>query len=377
RFDLAGDGARTVVVSVAVDGSVATARVVIDGPSGTPPGDDENDDRGGAAGVPTGPSDPSPSVVVASTGFWSDARLLPIGLGAVFASLFVVGLLAARPAARIRLEAASSADRLAGFHTRLGNAVDRLVSRHALGRRLDLQLDAANISLRAGEFVIGWVAIAIPLALVLAATGRPLVGLLVLVVLVAATVGTLRVRAERRRTRFADQLTDTLAILASSLRAGQSLPRSVELVATESPAPTGPEFHRIAFEVRVGRDLTESMRDAADRLQSPDLAWLAQAVDINRELGGDLTQILDNVAGTIRERRTVARQIEALSAEGRATGWMLEGMPVVLFFFSWWRTPQHIDRLLNETAGRILLGIALSGMVIGHLWIRRLVRLRY
>ncbi len=112
-------------------------------------------------------------------------------------------------------------------------------------------------------------------------------------------------------------------------------------------------------------------------MASPDLEWLAQAVDINRELGGDLTEILDNVAATIRERRTVARQIDALSAEGRATGWVLLVMPIVLFLFSWWRTPDSIETLVTEPFGRLLLAAAVAGMTVGHLWIRHLVKLKY
>jgi tight adherence protein B len=165
--------------------------------------------------------------------------------------------------------------------------------------------------------------------------------------------------------------------MASSLRAGQSLPQSIELVASEARSPTAEQFQRIHFEVRVGRDLTESIREAARRMESRDLEWLAQAVDIHRDLGGDLTEILQNVAATIRERRTAARQIDALSAEGRATGWVLLGMPIALFAFAWWRTPDSIERMLTEPLGRLLLALAVGGMATGHLWIRHLVKPRY
>ena len=373
RFEPLGEGPREAVVSVVVGSSVATSRFAIGGPPGAVVGQATDGVRAPGPDAPVA----TRAERLAAAGRLADPMLLPIGLGALFASLFLIGLLVVRPAAQIRLEAASGADRLAGLHTRAGNALERLMSRHALGRRLDLQLDSANISLRPGEFLIGWVALSVPLGLFLAATGQPVLAVIAVLTLTVVTVVVLRVRAERRRVRFADQLTDTIGIMSSSLRAGLSLPRSIEMVATEAPAPTGPEFHRIAFEVRVGRDMTESMAEAAKRLRSRDLEWLAQAVGINRELGGDLTEILDNVADTIRERRTVSRQVEALSAEGRATGWMLEAMPVVLFLFSWWRTPEQTEEMLTDPSGRILLAVAVTGMVVGHLWIRRLVRFRF
>ena len=133
----------------------------------------------------------------------------------------------------------------------------------------------------------------------------------------------------------------------------------------------------ISFESRVGRDLTESMLGVAARMKNQDLEWVTRAVDINRELGGDLTEMLDNVADTIRDRRRVARQVQALSAEGRASGWVLLALPVLMFLFLWWRTPDNVDLMVTEPVGRFMLGLAGAGMLVGFLWIRKLVDLKY
>ncbi len=381
RFASAQVGERTVVVSVASDGGVATARTTIG--QGTRVVD------GGSTPDPAAPSGTPPLVlniddqpvlgVVAATppGRFADPTMFWIGLGSIFAALAIVGLNFARPRAPVRLNAAASVDRIGGVNARLGQSVDRLISSHDRGHRFDARLEAADINLRPGEFVLMWF---------LGTTAATFTGFAIFGVAFAVFTAVasalvaflvLSIRSGRRRARFADQLTDTLGIMASSLRSGQSLPQSVELVASEAPSPTAEEFHRIAFEIRVGMDLTDSIRDAAARVASPDLEWLAQAVDINRELGGDLTEILDNVATTIRERRTVARQIDALSAEGRASGWVLLAMPIALFLFSWWRTPDSIQTMVSEPIGRILLGVAVSGMVVGHLWVRRLVKFKF
>lgn len=378
RFAPAQQGTRTAVVSVAAGGKVATARTTLHGAgtTGTPaPGP-------GAGAAPAAPSTAAPAAPppVRSTPArwpWSGSLLFWVGNGSVFGALTLLGLLVARSSPQVQLVTVTSADRVAGLHAQLGQAIDRLVSRHDSQRRLDARLDAAGLDLRPGELVLIWIVASLATIVAAAALAGPALSVVLVPLPTLAVLVVLRYRAGRRRSRFADQLTATLAIMANSLRAGQSLRQAVELVAAEAPSPTAEQFHRIHFEMRVGRDLTESMREVARRMDNPDMEWLAQAVDIHRELGGDLTEILQNLAATLRERRSVARQVDALSAEGRATGWVLLAMPIVLFLFSWWRTPNSIDRMLSEPLGRILLVIAVAGMTAGHLWIRRLVNVKY
>lgn len=367
-------GTRTVVVSVAAGGSVATATITLHGPgpADTPAGAAPAPAPGG----PVAAAAPRP-VSIPAGGLLDGPLLLWIGSLSVFGSLALLGLLAVRSSPQVQLATVSSADRVAGINAQLGEAVDRLVSRHDRQRRLDARLDAAGIDLRPGELVLFWLGATVLVAAAVTVVAGPGPGVLIVPIPALALLLVLNVRARRRRNRFTDQLTSTLAIMGNSLRAGQSLRQAIELVAAEAPSPSAELFHRIHFEVRVGRDLTESMRDVARRMDSADMEWLAQAVDIHRELGGDLTEILQNLATTLRERRSVARQVDALSAEGRATGWVLLAMPIVLFLFSWWRTPDNIGRMLSAPMGRILLVLAVSGMVAGHLWIRRLVNVKY
>jgi tight adherence protein B len=376
RFAPAQQGERTVVVSVAAGSSVTTARVTVGRGVGKPP------QPGAIDGEPPPVInvDDQPvlgAVVVPAVGRFAGPTMLGVGLGSTFAALAIVGLILVRPTGQVRLDTAVGVDRLGGISTRLGEAADDLISRHDRGSRIDARLEAADVNLRPGEFVLAWLLATVAVSLTSLVLFGLSAGLLVAAASVAAGFLFLRVRANRRRSRFADQLTDTLGIIAGSLRSGQSLPMSIELVAGEAPSPTAEEFHRIAFEVRVGRDMTESIRDAARRTASPDLEWVAQAVDINRELGGDLSEVMDNVAATIRERRTVARQIDALSAEGRATAWLLLAMPIILFLFSWWRTPDSVATFVTEPIGRLLLIVAVLGMTVGHFWIRHLVRLKF
>ncbi|MEL6983464.1 MAG: type II secretion system F family protein, partial [Actinomycetota bacterium] len=378
-FAPVGSGERTVVVSVATDRGVASARTLVG--TGTSV-------AGPAISEPTTGDEPAPIlnldeeqtlglVVAPSAGGLSSPGLLWVGLGSMFAAMLVGGALLVRPGNQVRLDAAASADRITGLNLRAGRVIDRVLASHDRGKRIDRRLEAADVNLRPGEFVLAMFVIVVAVAVLVGVlAGAAQAAIVVAVIVIGASI-LLGVRARKRQNRFADQLTETLGIMASSLRAGQSLPKAIELVGAEAPSPTAEQFHRIAFEVRVGRDLTDSIRDTAERMASPDLEWVAQAIDINREYGGDLTEILDNVAGTIRERRTVARQVDALSAESRATGWLLMALPVVIFLFSWWRTPDTIAGFVGDPIGRILLVGAITGMAVGHLWIRQLVKVKY
>ena len=106
-------------------------------------------------------------------------------------------------------------------------------------------------------------------------------------------------------------------VLASSLRAGHGIQRGLSAVAEESESPTNEEFTRVVAETRIGRDLVDALEGVAERLGNEDFDWVVRAVAINRELGGNLSEVLDNVANTIRERNQLRRQVQALSAEGR------------------------------------------------------------
>lgn len=373
RFVSYGEAERTIVVSVATGGAIATARTIVDegviGPRVSEPGPEQ---------VLNIPADATLGAVAApEPGVLGGALVLWVGLGAMFLALAVLALLMIAPANRVRLSPTVGADRVSGFNGRLSLAADRFIARRDGAGELDKALDAAGISLRPGEFVVVSTLIVVLLSMGASLLGGMVLGVVVAMLATVATLAYLSVRAGRRRAKFADQLTDTLSIVTGGLRAGRGLPQAIELVSTEAPSPTAEQFQRIVFEARVGRDMTESMMAVAERMKNQDLEWVTRAVDINRELGGDLTEMLDNVADTIRDRRRVARQVQSLSAEGRASGWVLLALPVVMFLFVWWRTPENAALMFNQPLGRMLLAGGVFGMAVGYFWIQKLVDLKY
>ena len=241
-------------------------------------------------------------------------------------------------------------------------------------RSVNAALEAAGLDLRAGELLLGMSGAAV-LALVVGwIFFAPLVGLvLAVVVFLGARVG-LDALARRRRSRFADQLAETLQILSGSLRAGHGLAHSIESVAREAESPSAEEFRRLTVETRLGRDFVESLEALATRMDSEDFQWVAQAIEIQRDVGGDLAEILDTVADTIRDRVRVRRQVSALSAEGRLSAVVLMALPFGLALVMSVTNPSFLSPLFHTATGYKLLAVGAVLLVAGGLWLRKIVK---
>ncbi len=378
-FRRAPSSSGTAVISVAVESAIATARTAVQPVEelASASADSEPDPEGPATVLNIPPESRLGSVPILEPGIFGQSLMLPVGAAAFFLAILIVGALAINPSVDVRLEAVAGADKVAGFNERMSGVADKLVARRDAEGELDKALDAAGLNLRPGEFVM----MSVVTTIIAVMMGWLLGGLLLGVALAALTIFAFMIylsrRASKQRAKFADQLTDTLGILSSSIRAGRGLPQAIELVANEAPAPTAGQFRRIVFETQVGRDMTASMVDVAERMKSQEFFWIARAFDINRELGGDLTEILENISETLRDRRRVDRMIQALSAEGRASGVLMVALPVVMFLFMLWRIPDSASLLYTTNLGRVMLGVGVLGIVVGWFWMRKLVDLKY
>ncbi len=253
---------------------------------------------------------------------------------------------------------------------------DRLVRRSRAGA-IDGALDRAGIALRPGEFVV----VAATGVVVGVTAGLVVAGLVGAVLFGAAAAlaprVVVRTRTERRRRAFADQLEGTLQTIAGSLRAGYGLLQAISTVASESPTPTSVEFNRIVVENRLGRSVEDSLAAMARRLENEDLGWVVEAIEIQREVGGNLAEVLDTVTATIRDRNLIRRQVRALSAEGRLSGYILVALPIVIGAFIAVISPDYLSELTGTTVGRVMLGVASLLMLGGALWIRKIVRVEF
>lgn len=185
------------------------------------------------------------------------------------------------------------------------------------------------------------------------------------------------VRTSRRRAKFADQIDDTVQLVAGGLRAGHGLSRTVAAVASDTESPTSEELARVVNETRLGRNLAESLAVTAQRMQSDDFEWVAQAVAINQETGGNLAEVLDQVGKTIRERNEIRRQVRALSAEGRLSAGVLVALPIVVFLFLLIVQPTYFSGFFQSPIGLMALIVAVVLLIVGTIWVSFTVRVKF
>ena len=266
---------------------------------------------------------------------------------------------------------------LSGAATTMTGIIDKQLQRSAdVGSRV-AALERAGITMRLQDFVLLVIAgslVAAALGVVLAG---PLLGLVLgLVVPILAKVG-VSVRTSRRQKAFADQLDDSLQLMASSLRAGHSMLQALNSVAAEAEEPTSVEFSRVINETRVGRELGHALDETARRTNSEDFVWVTQAIAINREVGGNLAEVLDGVGHTIRERNQIRRQVKALSAEGRLSALVLMALPFGVLAFLAITNPGYIARFTESLAGYAMIAAGVFLLIVGGLWLRKVVNLKF
>lgn len=315
---------------------------------------------------------------------------LPIAAGATLvalALLVTVFLVVAPPPPRVPLERrrapgtveVSRLTRATDFTVGVIDGAMRRSRRTAFG---DDQLEQAGIRMTSSSFLL-MVACA---AAVLAALGFLLGSFsvwtlpLMITFATAAPFGAkalLAVRANKRRARFAEQLDDALTLLAGGLRAGHSLLRAIDAVSQEIQAPTSEEFARVVNETRIGRDLGDALDNTASRMRSEDFRWIAQAIAINREVGGNLSEVFDEVGHTIRERNQIRRQVKALSAEGRLSAIVLIALPIGVFAFLLLTQPDYFSGFLSHIFGILALIAAVVLLVVGSLWLMVVVKVKF
>jgi tight adherence protein B len=184
-------------------------------------------------------------------------------------------------------------------------------------------------------------------------------------------------RTSKRRARFADQVDDTVQLVAGSLRAGHGLNRSLAAVASDAEDPTSEELARVVNEVRLGRNLSDALAITAKRMQSDDFEWVAQAIAINQETGGNLAEVLDQVGKTIRDRNEIRRQVRALSAEGRLSAIVLVALPIVVFLFLIVVQPTYFNAFFQNPLGIVALVVAGILLILGSIWTAFTVRVKF
>lgn len=186
----------------------------------------------------------------------------------------------------------------------------------------------------------------------------------------------LLLRRRRRMKQFTVQLPDALDMLARALRAGQSLGAGFSMVSSEMAPPLGKEFGRVFEEQNLGIPMEEALDSMTERVPNMDLRFFATALILQRQTGGDLAEILDKIGHLIRERFQIWGQVQALTGEGRLSGAVLLGLPVVLFVVLYRMNPTYVMVLFNDSLGQKMLAVAVVLMMFGALMIRKIVNIK-
>lgn len=192
-----------------------------------------------------------------------------------------------------------------------------------------------------------------------------------------APVGVLAWKRSRRLLKFEEQFPEALDLLSRALKAGHALTTGLQMVADEMPEPVGPEFRTLYDQQNFGMPLPDALRAFADRIPLLDAKFFVTAVMIQRDSGGNLSEILDNLASVIRDRFKVKRQIRVISAHGRLTGFVLFMVPPSLAAVLFTLNPDHIRVLINDPLGVRLILLAVFLQATGGLIIRKLIRIEY
>lgn len=240
---------------------------------------------------------------------------------------------------------------------------------------LEMRMLRAGLPLRSGEFIVLCFASATLLAMLflLLGGGQLVAGVTGAVAGFFFPFILVNMKIARRMKAFNSQLGDALILIANSLRTGYSFMQASDMVAQEMRPPISSEFSRAVKEMNLGVTIEDALANLGKRINSEDLDLVLTAVLIQRQVGGNLSEVLDNIARTIRERVRIRGEIRTLTAQGRISGIIVSLLPVVLGLVIYLLNPEYVKLLFVHPVGKIMLGVAGLGQVIGIIVIRRIV----
>ena len=251
----------------------------------------------------------------------------------------------------------------------------QIAQRAGFLERMESQLDAAGIKWRAGEVLVASAGISGAAFLL----GFALAGLTIALVfaIFAAFAPTMYINmtVSRRQKAFLAQLPDVLLLLSGALKAGHSIQQAMSAVAEDAKPPASVEFRRTMAEVRLGANLDDALEALGRRIGVVDFDWTILAIQIQREVGGNLAEILEIISETIRERDRLHREIRALTAEGRLSGMVLGLLPVAMGLLLFMRSPDYLEPLYTTSKGLTMLAVTGALMIAGFFWMKKIVKI--
>jgi tight adherence protein B len=259
------------------------------------------------------------------------------------------------------------------FLQRAVAAVADMATRRGVLQYLKRQLDQADLPLRPAEALFVYLVSAVVGGALGWLLGNFLVGVIVLGVLAVVPWMALMAVAKRRTAAFTNQLPDMLQLLGTTLRSGFSILQGLTTVSQQLSDPIGKDMRHVVAEARLGRSLIDALKEVSQRVRSDDFEWVVTAIGIQREVGGNLAELLDIVADTMMARARIRGEAHTLTAEGRIGAAVISILPIAIGFFVYAVNPGYLSPLLHQAFGEILFYGSIALGVIGIFWTRKLV----
>jgi tight adherence protein B len=254
------------------------------------------------------------------------------------------------------------------------NFTGRILEKRGIIKPLEEKMLKADIPLKGEEYLIIWILSAlVPGLLLLLITRNVVVGILLFLIGSIMPPIFVNMSEQKKLKKFNAQLVDSLSIISNSLRSGYSFMQSLELVSREMPSPIGKEFARTFREINLGTTTEEALNNLGNRIASDDLELIITAVLIQRQIGGNLSQILDSISHTIRERIRIQGEIKTLTAQGKISGLVIGLIPPFLISFIMILNPGYINPLFHSPYGLGMLAGGITSEVLGLLLIRKII----
>ncbi|KQY64730.1 hypothetical protein ASD30_07515 [Nocardioides sp. Root140] len=241
-------------------------------------------------------------------------------------------------------------------------------------QRLNKRLAGAGLSLTAAEWLLIHAGVAAAAGLVGLILGGGAVMVVFLILGAVVPYLYLKRRHSKRLAAFNGQLAETLTLMAGGLSAGLSMPQAIDTVVREGQEPMVGELRRVLIEQRLGVEIEEALDGVAERMESEDFSWVVMAIRIQREVGGNLAELLTTVATTLREREYLRRQVQVLSAEGRISAWVLGALPIVVFLYLLLIRPDTARVMYTEPLGIMMSLAACVLLALGFTVMSKLVK---
>lgn len=312
-----------------------------------------------------------------------------LALGLVFLAVLLVPRKAANLSAEDRVTRYTEAQAAGGhpegsalldtdvtFASAKETAANVLRRNKDLDARISARLQGAGSELKSSEWLLvhGAIFFLAGLAGLLIGGGNLLIGGFFLAAGLFGPWMYLGFRRGRRRKAFNSGLPDTLQLMSGSLAAGLSLAQSVDTIVREGQEPIAGEFRRVLVETRLGVSLEDALEGVGERFSSKDFEWVVMAIKIQRQVGGNLAELLDTVAATMREREYVRRQVAALAAEGKLSAWVLGGLPPLFMVYLLLTNYDYVIVMFQKPLGWAMLAGAATILAVGVFWMSRLVK---